>query len=83
MKKIDSKIKEAIEAAVRGEAQSEALSRQLVAWFEALAVGNEEANDDQSEQRRLDSLYRETSVVGGGKENSSDHTPESSAGERR
>ena len=83
MKKVDPKIEEAIKAAVRDESQSEALSKQLVAWFEALAVGNEDTADDQSAWRRLDLLYDETAVSGGGEENSSDHAPDSGDGQVR
>ena len=83
MKKVDTKIEEAIETAVRDESQSEALSRLLVAWFEALASGNEDIAEDQSAWRRLELLYGETSVSGGGGENSLDHGSENGDGQVR
>ena len=49
---VDPKIKEAIGG----------LSRMLISWFEAIAVGNEEVDDKQSSDRHLELLYGEVQV---------------------
>ena len=59
---VDPKIKEAIETAVNDSEQSEGLSRMLISWFEAIAVGNEEVDDKQSSDRHLELLYGEVRV---------------------
>ena len=59
---IDSKIKTSIEEAVLEEGQSEALARRLVAWFGAIASGNEDVNDKQASNRHLELLYSETEL---------------------
>ena len=59
---MDPKIVASIEEAVREEGQSEALARRLVAWFGAIASGNEEINDKQALKRHLELLYSETKL---------------------
>ena len=61
---MDPKIKEAIEEAVEENGQSKALARRLVAWFDAIASGNEAINDAQSANRHLELLYKETEMEG-------------------
>ena len=61
---IDPKIKEAIEEAVTESGQSKKLARRLVAWFNAIASGNEDINDTQSANRHLERLYEETKTDG-------------------
>ena len=61
----DPKIQEAIELAVEEAGQSQALSRKLVQWFEAIASGNEGINDRQSAYRHLELLYDETQIQTG------------------
>ena len=57
---MDPKIEEAIKEAVEENGQSEALARRLVAWFDAIASGNEDINDRQSANRHLELLYGAT-----------------------
>ena len=54
---IDPKIKDSIEEAVQNFAQDNALSTKLLAWFEALANGNEELQDKESVLRHIELLY--------------------------
>ena len=61
----DPKIQEAIELAVDEAGQTQALSRKLVRWFEAIASGNEGINDRQSAYRHLELLYDETQIETG------------------
>ena len=61
----DPKIQEAIELAVEEAGQTQALSRKLVRWFEAIASGNEGINDRQSAYRHLELLYEETQIQTG------------------
>lgn len=56
---LDPKIREAIEAAVSEAGQSEGLARKIARWFEAIASGNEDINDQQSAHRHLELLYEE------------------------
>ena len=59
---MDPKIIASIEEAVREKGQSEALARRLVAWFEAIASGNEDINDKQASNRHLELLYNEAEL---------------------
>ena len=59
---MDPKIVASIEEAVREEGQSEALARRLVAWFGAIASGNEDINDKQASNRHLELLYNEAEL---------------------
>ena len=61
---VDPKIKEAIKEAVEENGQSKALAHRLVAWFDAIASGNEDTNDTQSANRHLELLYEETKTDG-------------------
>jgi hypothetical protein len=54
---LDSKISEAIEAAVQDEGQSPALARRLIAWMEAATSGNEDLSDPAATARHLEVLY--------------------------
>ena len=56
---VDPKIAEAIQNVVEDVGQSQALARRLVAWFNAVASGNEKINDRQSADRHLELLYGE------------------------
>lgn len=56
---MDPKITEAIQQVVQDSGQSGALARRLVAWFSAIASGNEDINDRQSANRHLELLYDE------------------------
>ena len=62
---VDPKIVTSIEETVREEGQSEALARRLVAWFEAIASGNEDINDKQASNRHLELLYNEVELPEG------------------
>ena len=59
---VDTKIKEAIETSVSDSEQPKGLSRMLIRWFEAIAVGNEEIDDKQATDRHLELLYGEIQV---------------------
>lgn len=59
---IDARITQAIEEAVEDAGQPEALARRLIAWFEAIASGNEDINDTSATGRHLDVLYQGTVV---------------------
>ena len=61
---IDLKIKEAIEEAIAESGQSKTLARLLVAWFNAIASGNEHIHDKQSADRHLELIYEETKTDG-------------------
>lgn len=56
---MDPKIVDSIEEAVSEEGQSKALARRLVAWFDAIASGNEDINNKQAANRHLELLYNE------------------------
>jgi hypothetical protein len=57
---LDAKIAEAIQTAVADVNQPEAIARQLTAWMEAIASGNEDPHDEAAAARRLEILYEET-----------------------
>ena len=61
---VDPKIVDAIREAAQEKKQSLALAERLVAWFDAVASGNEDINDRQSATRRLELLYGETRITG-------------------
>ena len=61
---MDPKIAEAIEKVVLDAGQREPLARRLIAWFNALASGDEDINDRQSAERRLELLYGEVQLTG-------------------
>ena len=56
---MDPKIAEAIQQVAQDAGQSESLARRLIAWFSAVASGNEDINDRQSANRHLELLYEE------------------------
>ena len=56
----DTKIREAIEAAVTKVGQDRTLATKLVRWFEAIASGNEDINDSDLTDRHLERLYEAT-----------------------
>jgi hypothetical protein len=60
---LDRKIEQAIVAAVGEARQSPDLARKLIAWFGAVASGNEEVHDAQSAQSHLDVIYEEVMVT--------------------
>ena len=61
---VDPKIADAIQQVVQDAGQSEALARRLIAWFSAIASGNEDINDRQSANRHLELLYGEVHLPG-------------------
>ena len=61
---MDPKIAEAIEQVVHDAGQNEPLARRLIAWFNAVASGNEDINDRQSAERHLELLYGEVQLTG-------------------
>ncbi len=60
----DAKIQEAIREAVADFGQNEGLADKLIAWFEAVANGNESLANKDSVSRRLDLLYENCSLDG-------------------
>lgn len=56
---VDPKIEEVIRHVVMRNEQSEGLSRRIIAWFNAVASGNEDINDLQSANRHLEEIYKE------------------------
>lgn len=59
---IDSRIKNAIQDAVREAQQNPSLADKLIAWFEGLATENESLGDRDSVSRHLEMLYEATEV---------------------
>lgn len=59
---LDPRIKDAITEAARDLNQKKELTDKLIAWFEALADGNESLDDRDSVYRRLELLYDSTIV---------------------
>ena len=59
---MDPRIRDAIYRATLENGQSRELARKLASWFEAVASGNEDANDSQSAGRHLELAYREVRV---------------------
>lgn len=59
---MDPKIVEAIEEAVEENGQTKVLARRLVAWFDAIASGNQDINAKQSADRHLELLYEATEL---------------------
>ena len=68
---LDARIKQAIAEAVEEAGQPESLARRLIAWFEAVTIGNEDINDDTATARHLEVLFQGTVVENnnGGYEN--------------
>ena len=60
----DAKIQEAIKEAVADSGQNEGLADKLIAWFEAVANGNENLTDKDFVSRHLDFLYGNCSIDG-------------------
>lgn len=58
--KTDPQIQEAVEAAVRQAGQPGSLATLIVAWFDAVASGNEDMGSSDEDHRRLDLLYAKT-----------------------
>ena len=56
----DPKIREAIESAVQEAGQPRALANLIVAWFHAVASGNERLSSPHEDDRHLDLLYAKT-----------------------
>lgn len=56
---IDPRIDEAVVSAAEEAGQDDALSRKLIAWFEALSSGNEQIDDSEMFLRLL---YDSTTV---------------------
>lgn len=63
---LDPRIKDAITEAARELGQKKELTDKLIAWFEALADGNESLDDRDSVYRRLELLYDSTIVSANG-----------------
>lgn len=59
---LDPRIKEAITEAALELGQDKELAAKLLAWFEAIADGNESLDDRDSTYRRLGLLYDSTAV---------------------
>jgi len=55
----DPKIREAIEVAVAEEGQPRSLAPLIIAWFDAVASGNEHLGTDE-DHHHLDLLYAKT-----------------------
>ena len=55
----DPKIREAIEVAVEEEGQPRSLAPLIIAWFDAVASGNEQL-DTHEDHRHLDLLFAKT-----------------------
>lgn len=60
----DAKIQKAIREAVADFGQNEGLADKLIAWFEAVANGNENLANKDSVSRRLDLLYKNCLIDG-------------------
>lgn len=60
----DAKIQKAIKEAVTDFGQNEGLADKLIAWFEAVANGNENLANKDSVSRRLELLYENCSIDG-------------------
>lgn len=60
----DAKIQEAIKESVADSGQNEGLADKLIAWFEAVANGNDSLANKDSVSRRLDLLYENCSIDG-------------------
>jgi len=60
---LDSKITQAVDAAVAKAGQPEQLARRIRAWLEAVTSGNEDIHDTSSAGRHLDALYEQTQCV--------------------
>ena len=58
---VDKRIAKAIEEAVAEAGQPEPVAKRLIAWFDALASGNEDIHDDDA-GRRLESLFESAHV---------------------
>lgn len=56
----DPKIREAVETAVQRAGQPGSLAPLIVAWFDAVASGNEEKGDARENHRHLELLYAKT-----------------------
>ncbi|MCY4218435.1 MAG: hypothetical protein OXE56_04070 [Gammaproteobacteria bacterium] len=59
---LDSRIIQAINEAVDEAGQPVSLAHRLIAWFEALTIGNEEINDAPATARHLEILFEGTKV---------------------
>lgn len=59
---IDARITQAINEAVNEAGQPDTLARRLIAWFEAVASGNEDINDQATAARHLEVLFEGTVV---------------------
>ena len=61
---IPEEIRGAIAMAVGDAGQSSALAARLIAWFEAVASGNESLEDFEPVKRRLDVIFPAVEVSG-------------------
>ena len=61
---VPEEIQDAIQAAVRGARQSPAVAAKLIAWFEAIASGNESLDSVESAARRLEVIFPAVEVSG-------------------
>ena len=59
---LDARITQAIKEAVEEAGQPDTLARRLIAWFEAIASGNEDINDASATGRHLEVLFQGTVV---------------------
>lgn len=59
---IDSRIKQAILEAATEENQSVELVNKLIAWFEAIASGNEHQDDKERAFQHLEVIYQTAQV---------------------
>lgn len=61
---VPEEIQDAIQAAVRGAGQGSAVAAKLIAWFEAIASGNESLDSFESAARRLEVIFPAVEVSG-------------------
>ena len=54
---IDAMIEQAISEAVKEAEQPEELARRLIAWFKAVASGNEDINNQPAVDRHLEVIF--------------------------
>lgn len=53
----DEHVDRAVRLACEATGQREVLAKEILAWLEAVRVGNESLDDDDSVSRRLELLY--------------------------
>ena len=61
--KIDAEIRNALAIVVEEEGQSEGVTKKLIAWLEAIAEGNENADDMGAAEAHIKLIFDELSVT--------------------